>query len=122
MKTPATVSVSLGRNPGKGEWNGHRSRAGSNLRNVVSTYASSRESRNRKLGALSDTEHVLVDLGECKMYASPSDVQVGVHIYRAKKHEPHVAQQMTRVLTPGMYSLDIGADIGYLLACSRLIW
>jgi FkbM family methyltransferase len=103
----------LGRNPSKGEWPGHKSLAGNDLRDVVSTYVSSREFKNRKLGVLSDTEHVLVDLGDYKMYVSPSDVEVGAHIYRERKYESHVTEQIRRVLTPGMYFLDIGANIGY---------
>lgn len=112
----------LGRNPSKGEWPGHRSLAGNNLGDVVSTYVSSREFKNRKLGVLSDTEHVLVDLGDYKMYVSPSDVEVGAHIGGGKRYEPHVTEQVRRVLAPGMYFLDIGANIGYFsLLAANLI-
>jgi FkbM family methyltransferase len=103
----------LGRNPGEFEWPGHRAMAGYSLMSVVSTYLSSREFRERRLGVLSDTEHVLVDLEGYKMYVSPSDMAVGTHIYGKKSYEFHVTEQMKKTLAPGMFFLDIGANIGY---------
>ena len=103
----------LGRNPSQAEWPGHKSLAGNNLRDVVSTYLSSREFRNRKLGALSTTEHVLVDLDRYQMYVSTSDTAVGIHIHRQKTYEPHVTEAIKMKLGPGMYFVDIGANIGY---------
>jgi FkbM family methyltransferase len=103
----------LGRNPGKVEWPGHRALAGNNLSNVVSMYLSSREFRTRELGVLSDTEHVLVDLEGYQMYVSPSDIEVGTHIYGDKIYEPHITRHMKHALAPGMFFLDVGANIGY---------
>lgn len=103
----------LGRNPGEVEWPGHRAMAGNRLSNVVSAYLSSQEFRNRELEVLSDTEHVLVDLEGYQMYVSPSDMEVGAHIYGEKAYEPHVTEQVRRALAPGRFFLDIGANIGH---------
>ncbi len=112
----------LGRNPSKVEWVGHKSQAGNDLSDVVSKYLTSPEFKGRKLGMLSDTKHVLVDLNGYRMYVSPSDTAVGLTIYKTKNYEPHVAKAITEKLKPGMVFVDIGANIGYFsLLAAKLI-
>ena len=112
----------LGRNPSKVEWGGHKSQAGNDLKEVVSTYLTSPEFKSRKLGTLSDTEHVLVDVKDYKMYVSLSDTAVGLTIYKTKSYEPHVSKAITERLKSGMVFVDIGANIGYFsLLAANLI-
>ena len=47
------------------------------------------------------------------MYVSDSDTAVGVHISWNKSYEPHVTKVIKAALEPGMYFVDIGANIGY---------
>jgi len=47
------------------------------------------------------------------MYVSISDAAVGAHIYGQKSYEPHVTKAIKRKLAPGMFFVDIGANIGY---------
>lgn len=110
----------LGRKPSEIEWNGHKTHTGNQLKDVVSSYLSSLEFKRRRLNALEHTAYTLVDLGNYKIYASENDPAVGIHICRSKTYEPHVAQAIKSILAPGMYFLDIGANIGYfsLLAAS----
>ncbi len=103
----------LGRNPSEIEWDGHKTHAGNKLENVVASYTSSLEFKRRRLGALERTEHILIDLDGYKMYVSDSDTAVGVHISWNKSYEPHVTKAIKAVLEPGMYFVDIGANIGY---------
>ena len=112
----------LGRNPSEVEWKGHKSLAGNDLKDVVSNYLTSPEFKSRKLGTLSNTEHVLVDLKDYKMYVSLSDTAVGLTIYRTKSYEPHVTKAITEKLKSGMVFVDIGANIGYFsLLAANLI-
>jgi len=112
----------LGRNPSKAEWGGHKSQAGEDLKEVVSNYLASPEFKSRKLVTLSDTEHVLVDLRDYKMYISLADTAVGLTIYRTNSYEPHVTKAITERLKSGMVFVDIGANIGYFsLLAAKLI-
>jgi len=112
----------LGRVPHQSEWAGHRSLAGSGLESVVSMYLSSPEFKNRKLGAVSNTDLALVSLEGFEMYVSPSDLAVGKHIHAARSYEAHVTDAIRKKLGPGMVFIDIGANIGYFsLLAARLV-
>ena len=112
----------LGRNPGKKEWGAHKTHIGNDLRNVVPIYLTSREFKDRKLGVLSNTENVLIDLEAFKMCVSASDIAVGKDILINKNYEPHVTEAIKKKLAPGMFFIDIGANIGYFsLLASHLV-
>jgi len=103
----------LGRLPGSHEWIGHRGLAGNSLRDVVTSYVTSREFRNRELSLPKIEDIYPVELDGFKLYVSQNDSAVGRHIYGSRVYEPTVTNFIRRTLKPSMYVADIGANIGY---------
>lgn len=103
----------LGRTPSEQEWEGHRTQAGNKLSDIIASYIGSMEFNKRRLIASNAMKYTLVNLERYKIYVSPSDTAVGVHIYNGKIYEPHVTKIIETVLMSGMSFLDIGANIGY---------
>lgn len=56
---------------------------------------------------------VLVELGNFKMYALGSDLDVGRSIINTHAYEPHITRVLTETLKAGDVFLDLGANIGY---------
>lgn len=105
----------LGRNPNPEEWPGHSSYAGEDLDTVVTSFLTSREFAQR--GLLSRTyegQVELVKLPHFSIFVSGEDLAVGRHILNGHSYEPHITAVLSRYVQPGMFVLDIGANIGYL--------
>jgi FkbM family methyltransferase len=55
----------------------------------------------------------LVDLGGFKLYVRLDDFFTGAVIARVHAYEPHVTAQVKRLLQPGDFFVDIGANVGH---------
>jgi FkbM family methyltransferase len=66
--------------------------------------------------------HTLVDLTDFKMYVPTDDYLIGSNIALTKSYEPHVTSLLKTLLKPGMFFVDVGANLGYfsLLAASLI--
>jgi FkbM family methyltransferase len=63
---------------------------------------------------------LLVELADFRMFVLRNDWTIGMAVTTNKVWEPHVTQEIRRLLMPGTAFVDIGANIGYftLLAAS----
>ena len=105
----------LGRSPNPEEWQGHSSRVGEDLENVVSSYVTSREFTARGLAKKTYQEQAeLVRFPGFSIFASVDDLAVGNHVVIGRSYDPGIAAVLRRRVKPGMAVLDIGANIGYL--------
>jgi FkbM family methyltransferase len=103
----------LGRPPSATEWPGHQAFVGREIEQVVRTYLSSREFKNRNLLAAPTDDYVLLDLADFQLYVPAQDVVVGAPLLHHKTYEPHVSAAIRATLRPGMTFVDIGANIGF---------
>ena len=55
----------------------------------------------------------LVECAEFKIYARANDLFIGKAIIQTREYEPHVAQQVRRLLRPGDAFVDVGANVGF---------
>jgi len=83
------------------------------LKDVVASFASLPEFKQRMRLDLEESKHELVDLGSFRMFVSTRDQAVGNVIYTRRSYEPHVARALADRLSPGMTFVDVGANIGY---------
>ncbi len=108
----------LGRHPHRADWQGHASRAGEPLPEVVSSYLDSLEFARRELTRHPDTPEVVeTQLGGFRILSAADDLAVGRYV-RADNYEREVAAVFRRLLKPGMGVLDVGANIGYFTMLS----
>ena len=110
----------LGRNPHREEWQGHSSRAGEPLRDVVQTYLNSEEFKGRNLLTSEMPENVVrKHNGRFEVFANADDPIIGAPVL-SNRYEPHVTSVVEQLLKPGDTFLDVGANLGYfsLLAVS----
>lgn len=112
----------LGRNPSEPEWPGHSGHAGSRLSSVVAQYLDSPEFKARQLSSFDSGGIELVNLPDFKMYVPKFDPLVGRHIYASKTYEPPVTDILRRLLQPGDFFVDVGANIGFFsLLAAQLV-
>lgn len=103
----------LGRPPSRKEWDGHSSMSGQDLTNVVNTYLTSAEFRNRKLDYLDLSDIHEVELEGRKMCVPGNDPHIGSRILATGRYEEHITQYIRQALRPGNTFVDIGANIGF---------
>ena len=108
----------LGRHPHRADWQGHASRAGEALPEVVASYLDSLEFARRELTRHPDMPEVVESEHEgFRLYSAADDLAVGRYV-RADNYEREVAAVFRRLLRPGMGVLDVGANIGYFTMLS----
>jgi FkbM family methyltransferase len=109
----ACFRLLLGREPNSEEWPGHSARAGEKLATVVRSFLHSKEFAERRLLQTDDLQsYEFASVGDLKVAAAPSDLDVGKHVL-AGHYEPHVTSVFQREIREGMYVLDVGANCGY---------
>lgn len=105
--------ILLGRFPSEQEIEGHFSRVGAPLNDVVSSFLGSHEFWRRGLHAPAVQDVALVKGDGFSLYVNPQDLATGKDIARGVVYEPHVTEAMKAVLRKGNYFVDIGANVGY---------
>jgi FkbM family methyltransferase len=103
----------LGRPPSEREWYGHSKLSGRLLKDIVTTYLTSKEFKNRNINQIDLTNIEVVELSNFKMYVPKDDPQVGIHIFENKIYESRTTEFIKNNLAPGSIFIDIGANIGY---------
>ncbi len=110
----------LGRNPHKVEWPGHSRKVGEPLMKIAQRFFNSQEFRRRGLLEKTSMNGVVkAHNGRFFVFGDPSD-----HILQGPclsgKYEPHVSDTFNKLLRPGDYVVDIGANLGFfsMLAAS----
>jgi FkbM family methyltransferase len=106
----------LGRTPHLEEWKGHVAQAGRDVDSVVGAYANSLEFSKRMVALQNskvDSPVSLIDLKDFSLYVQESDFDVGAHLKKDGRYEPHVTSVVRNRVKAGMHVLDIGANIGY---------
>ncbi len=109
----ACFRIILGRPPSQAEWTGHSCLAGNSLVDVVNTYISSKEFRERNLDYLDLSEIAEVDMQDYKMVVPKNDPQVGSCIFRDHEYEVNITRFVETRLNEGDAFLDLGANIGH---------
>ncbi len=105
----------LGRLPHREEWPGHSSLVGHDLYNVVRHYVTSREFAARGMLSQSYLDAVeLLHLAKFDLFVARDDLAVSAALRQNGVYEPHVTAALERHVRPGMFVVDIGANIGYL--------
>lgn len=114
----------LGRSPNQEEWKGHSAHAGQTmLEDVVMSYVNSLEFARRKNNFLSkswDADLFLKQLDAFSIYVRDGDAAVGRDVKKGD-YEPHVTRIFQERVKPGMYVLDIGANIGFFTLLSAAL-
>ena len=111
----------LGRNPSPEEWAGHTGAlTGKPLKEVMLSYLTSAEFKERDLLKLDPEEIKIVDVHGYRMYVPINDPQVGATVYQHQSYEPHIEKFFKDNVRDGDCVIDIGANIGFfsLLAAS----
>jgi FkbM family methyltransferase len=111
----------LGREPNAEEWAGHSAQAGHELSGVVAGYVNSLEFARRGLLRMDvDDRPQIATWPGFRIYASPSDLQVGRHVLGGA-YEAEVAAVFQQLLLPAMTVVDIGANIGFFTMLSAAL-
>lgn len=104
----------LGRNPSKEEWTGHSNALeGQAIKDVMLSYLTSTEFKNRSLGVVDVDNIKLIELDGYSMYVPANDPHVGNPIAKNGVYEPHITNFVKANLSEGDIFFDIGANIGY---------
>jgi FkbM family methyltransferase len=112
--------ILLGRNPSTIECPGALEK--SPLDQVVASFLSSREFKNRGLSSDSLGEIKLISTSEFQMFVYADDVGFGRNFASSGVYEPHVTSVIRKLLQAGSSFLDIGGNAGYYsLLASRLV-
>lgn len=111
----------LGRPPSENEWHGHSGLAGRPLNDVVSTYITSKEFKERDTDYAEVSQIERVQLRGFEMLVPVNDPQVGVHIYESKVYEGNITDYVRKTLGEGDVFVDIGANIGYFTSLAASI-
>ncbi len=115
----------LDRRPERDGWRNYVANleGGMSVQSLTSVFLNSVEFRNRQiLASALQSQSLLVDLPDFKIYVSPVDSPIAMSIIEAKSYEPHVTAAMRLRLGPGMVFVDVGSNVGYLsLLASTLV-
>lgn len=118
----ACFRLLLGRPPNPEEWEGHSSRAGQELEDIVKSFLQSQEFAARRLLAptrFNDWQVAHVNGVEIVVY--PEDIDIGRAVL-AGHYEPHVSRLFEREIKSGMRVLDVGANCGFFtFLAARLV-
>jgi len=80
----------------------------------------SKEWRSRS-GNYLDTSPVAVEIDDFKVFIRPGDQDIG-QVIASKGYEPYVVSAFRESVRPGMYVLDVGANIGfYTMLAARMV-
>jgi FkbM family methyltransferase len=105
----------LNRLPHDKEWEAHlKAGVSQPLEETVTRYVTSLEFQNRNLTALSmeDLKLEVIELEKFRLCLSPDDRVCG-GLFTDKTYEPAVTYFVKKLLNPGDFFVDIGANVGY---------